>query len=194
MSPFIKRTLRNERYAQNLATRDNLYSHIDLLLHPRRPPFVRTLPFVESLSLSSAEESAEESATRHSLDLAFGHGEIRLNTSGLQNHPEPVSQSSLALDLQTPLDPPQERTWPTSVELHPQTRNDDNSDLPMKVATPSVLLEVSPPQAVPEAPAGPSLSISQKGPAPTVHVVPMVVDESDHEEVPTIDLDSDSDA
>ncbi|KAG8218676.1 hypothetical protein J3R82DRAFT_4343 [Butyriboletus roseoflavus] len=180
--------------SENLTTRDNLYSHIDLLLHPRRPPFVRTLPFVESLSLSSAEESAEETATRHSLDLAFGDGEIRSNNSGLQNHPEPVSQSSLALNQQTPLNPPQERTLPTSIELHPQARNDANGNLPMKVATSSVLPAVPLLQVMPEAPAGPSLPISQKGPASIVYVAPMSVDESDHEEVPTIDLGSDSDA
>ncbi|KAH7887577.1 rRNA processing/ribosome biogenesis-domain-containing protein, partial [Phlebopus sp. FC_14] len=41
----------------------------DLLLHPRRPPFVRTLPCVESLSLYLAEESIEETSTRRSLGL-----------------------------------------------------------------------------------------------------------------------------
>lgn len=192
VSPFLKWTSRNERSAQNLATRDKLHSHVDLLLHPRRPPFVRTLPFVESLSLSSAEESAEETATRHSLDLAFGNGEVRPNTPELQNYPKPLSQSSLALD-QMPLDPPQERTLPTFIEPHPQAANDANGNLPMEVTTSSILPAVPPLQAVPDAPAGSSLMICQKGPAPTICVAPMLVDDSDHEEVPTIDLDTDSD-
>ena len=194
MNPFLKRILPIERHAQNLATRDKLHSHVDLLLHPRRPPFVRALPFMESLSLSSAEESAEETATRQSLNLAFGNGKIHTITSEPQNHPEPVIQSSSALDQQTPLNPPEGRALPTSIELHPQTTSDANGSSSMEVATPSVAPVVPPLQIMPEIPAGSPLPISQKEPAPTVYVTPMLVDESDHEEVPTIDLGSDSDA
>lgn len=147
---------------------------------------------MECLSLSSAEESAEETATRNSLDLAFGNGEIRSVTSERQDYPNPVSQSSLALDPQPPIDPPQERALPTSIEL--QTTKGTNGDLSMEAATPSVLPTVPLSQALPAIPVGSPLSISEKWPAPTVYVAPMLVDESDHEEVPTIDLGSDSDA
>lgn len=188
MNPFLKRILQIERHAQNLATRDKLHSRVDLLLHPRRPPFVRTLPFVESLSLSSAEESAEETATRQSLDLAFGSGEVRLNNSEPQTHPEPVIQNSLALDRQTPLNPPQKQALPASIELHPQTTSDTNDNLTMEAVAPSPL------QAFPDVPTGSSFSVPQKEPAPTAYVMPMAVDESDHEEVPSIDLGSDSDS
>ncbi|KAH0839963.1 rRNA processing/ribosome biogenesis-domain-containing protein [Lanmaoa asiatica] len=182
--------------SENLAKRDKLHSRVDLLLHPRRPPFVRTLPLVESLSLSSAEESAEETATRQSLDLAFGDGDHRSITSELQNHPELVSQSSLAPDQQTSLNPPQERALPTPIKLHPQATNGANGNPPIEVATSSVLPAAPPLPAVPDVPAGSLPLISQKGPVPelVVHVAPMLVDESDHEEVPTIDLGSDSDA
>lgn len=149
---------------------------------------------MESLSLSSAEESAEETATRQSLNLAFGNGEIRSITSEPQDHLEPVNQSTLALDQQTPLNPPQERALPTSIELHPQTTSDANGSLSTEAATPFVAPAVPPLQAMPDIPAGSPLSISQKEPVPTVYVTPMLVDESDHEEVPTIDLGSDSDA
>ncbi|KAF8557047.1 hypothetical protein OG21DRAFT_1505880 [Imleria badia] len=181
-------------FSENLATRDKLHSHIDLLLHPRRPPFVRTLPFVESLSLSSAEESAEETEIRQTLDLAFGNGEIHSITSESQTHPEPVMQGSLALDQQTFLDPRQERALPTSIELQPQTTSDTNCNLSMEASTPSVAPVLPPLQAVADVPVGSPLSISQKEPAPSVYVAPMLVDESDQEEVPTIDLGSDSDA
>ncbi|EMD40910.1 hypothetical protein CERSUDRAFT_111496 [Gelatoporia subvermispora B] len=42
---------------------------IDLLLHPRMPPLVRSLPHVETISLFRAEESQEEMDTRHALGL-----------------------------------------------------------------------------------------------------------------------------
>jgi hypothetical protein len=179
-------------FSENLATRDQLHSHVDLLLHPRRPPFVRTLPFVDSLSLSSAEESAEETKTRQSLDLAFGNGEIRSITSEPQTHHEPAIQSFMTLEQQTPLNPPQERASATSIGLLPQTASETNGNLSVETPAPSVATVAPPLQAVSDLPAGPPLLISQKGPAPSVFGVPMLVDE--FEEVPAIDLGSDSDA
>lgn len=194
MTLFLERILRNEKYAQNLTARDKLHSHLDLLLHPRRPPFVRTLPFVESFSLLSAEESVEEAATRNSLDLAFGSEEILSITSERQNYPNPVSQSSLALGPQAPIDLPQERALPTPTELRPQNTECANSSLSTEVTGLSVLPTELLPQATPDILTGPPLSISEKVPASTIYVAPMLVDESDHEEVPTIDMGSDSDA
>ena len=43
---------------------------IDLLLHPRVPPLVRSLPHVEALSLFHAEENQEERDARQSLSLS----------------------------------------------------------------------------------------------------------------------------
>ena len=192
MDPFLKGNPWIERHAQNLATRDQLHSHVDLLLHPRRPPFVRTLPFVDSLSLSSAEENAEETKTRQSLDLAFGNGEIRSITSEPQTHHEPAIQSFMTLEQQTPLNPPQERASATSIGLLPQTASETNGNLSVETPAPSVATVAPPLQAVSDLPAGPPLLISQKGPAPSVFGVPMLVDE--FEEVPAIDLGSDSDA
>lgn len=79
------------------------------------------------------------------------------------------------------------------MELHLQATDDVHGNLPMEVATSSVLPAVLPLQALPDPLAGSSLSIHPKSPESTVCVVPMLVDESDHEEVPTIDLDTDSD-
>jgi hypothetical protein len=89
---------------------------------------------------------------------------------------------------------PSHKTTPNSIELHPQTSSDANGSLSMEATTPSVAPVVPPLQAMPQIPAESPLSISQNEPAPNVYVTPMLVDESDHEEVPTIDLGSDSDA
>ncbi|KAJ6490373.1 rRNA processing/ribosome biogenesis-domain-containing protein, partial [Mycena vitilis] len=44
---------------------------LEVLLHPRLPPLVRSLPYVESLSLFRAEESQEEIDARESLGLVL---------------------------------------------------------------------------------------------------------------------------
>ncbi|KAF8138503.1 rRNA processing/ribosome biogenesis-domain-containing protein [Boletus edulis] len=119
--------------SKNLATRDKLHSHVDLLLHPRRPPFVRMLPTVESLSLMSAEESTEERATRQSLDLVFGNGEMCAFTSEPQTHPEPVIHNSLTVDQQTHPNPPPERALLTFTTPYPQATS-DTGNLSMECA------------------------------------------------------------
>lgn len=47
---------------------DNL---VDLLLHPRAPPIVRSMPPVDALVLCRAEEGIEETQTRETLGLAM---------------------------------------------------------------------------------------------------------------------------
>ncbi|KAI0352983.1 hypothetical protein OH77DRAFT_1427754 [Trametes cingulata] len=56
----------------------SLSTEIDLLLHPRAPPLVRSLPHVEMLSLFRAEESQEETDARTNI----GVGVIEERTPG----------------------------------------------------------------------------------------------------------------
>jgi len=158
------------------------------------PPFVRTLPFVESLSLSSAEESTEETTSRRSLGLTFGDGDIHLVASDPQNHPKPVNQSSLIVNQPRSPKPLQELPLPTSVELYPQTTSDASADFCMKGTTSTDLSAAPPLPTTLDVPAGSLPSSSQKAPAPIPYDVSMAVDDSDHEEVPTIDVGSDSDS
>lgn len=44
---------------------------LELLIHPRAPPLVRSLPHVETLSLYRAEESQEEQETRQALHIGI---------------------------------------------------------------------------------------------------------------------------
>ncbi|KAF8076598.1 rRNA processing/ribosome biogenesis-domain-containing protein [Lyophyllum atratum] len=48
---------------------DETFRHLEILIHPRVPPLVRSLPHVESLSLFRAEESQEEAGIREELGL-----------------------------------------------------------------------------------------------------------------------------
>ncbi|KAF8842739.1 hypothetical protein BDN67DRAFT_965401 [Paxillus ammoniavirescens] len=182
---------------QDLDPSNKLHSQIDLLLHPRRPPFVRTLPFVESISLSSAEESAEEAASRRLLGLTPGHEEIGASSSERSMGAEQVSPQPTAQNQQTPVSAPQQQVSPISIELPPKSDPVGN----LRLTEPSAASLVPRPQALlPPAPTNPLNPISpplpsQKAPAANItHVAPMVVDEDDNEEMPAIDLDSDSDA
>ncbi|KIK92288.1 hypothetical protein PAXRUDRAFT_830084 [Paxillus rubicundulus Ve08.2h10] len=191
---LVLRSCTSEGIHQDLEMSNKLYSQIDLLLHPRRPPFVRTLPFVESISLSSAEESAEEAASRRSLGLTPGHGETSASSfeqsmAAVQVRPQPMAQ-----DQQTPVAASQQQVSPISIELPL------NSDpvVNLRLTEPSAVSFVPLPQVpLPPAPTTPLNPISPLPPSqktPVTHIPPMVVDEDDNEEIPSIDLDSDSDA
>ncbi|KAI0320268.1 rRNA processing/ribosome biogenesis-domain-containing protein [Amylostereum chailletii] len=59
--PLVVRQLNTEVSSQHT---------LDLLLHPRIPPLLRSLPHVEALSLFPAEEGEEEKAVRDALKIA----------------------------------------------------------------------------------------------------------------------------
>lgn len=149
---------------------------------------------MECLSLSAAEESTEETTSRRSLGLTFGDGDIHLVASDLQNHPKAANQSSLIVNHPRSPKPLQEPPLPTSVEVYPQTTSDASADFPMKGTTSTDLPAVPALRTTPDVPARSLPLTSQKAPAPIPYEVPMAVDDSDHEEVPTIDVGSDSDS
>ncbi|KAF9247388.1 rRNA processing/ribosome biogenesis-domain-containing protein [Melanogaster broomeanus] len=195
---LVLRSYASEVVHQDL---DKRHSQIDLLLHPRRPPFVRTLPFVEHLSLSPAEESAEEAATRRLLGLTPGHGEIDAASSDQPISAEPVSHQPSAQTQRTPVATPQQLVSLTPVELPPpQNKGNIIVKHPTEPSTMSFVPTSQaplPPTSTTTATMNPRSppSPSHKAPVANVtHAAPMVVDEDDNEEMPAIDLDSDSDA
>ena len=77
---------------------DAVLRDIDLLLHPRVPPLVRSLPHVEMLSLFREEEGDEELGMRKSLGLATADETLLTLPSSLQRPevpPEPVAGPSV---------------------------------------------------------------------------------------------------
>ncbi|KIJ70145.1 hypothetical protein HYDPIDRAFT_121614 [Hydnomerulius pinastri MD-312] len=179
----------------------NLDYHIDLLLHPRRPPYVRSLPDVESLSLTFAEESVEETAARRLLGSMPGHephGEA-VTQEYEQTTAEPLSAQPhvQAPPATVPLpQQPQVSTLFSAVPPPSESRSDadvarSTKPTPASFTTPPqtlfppapvVVVEPSPPPRSPKAPR-----------APVTHVAPMVVDEVENDDMPAIDMDSDSD-
>ncbi|KAF9012654.1 rRNA processing/ribosome biogenesis-domain-containing protein [Cyathus striatus] len=58
--PLVLETITNDSYEERM---------FDLILHPRVPPLLRSMPTVEALSLYISEESQEEKRIRKTLDL-----------------------------------------------------------------------------------------------------------------------------
>jgi len=59
-----------------LISNEDVHQRLNLMLHPRVPPLVRSLPHVESLSLFRAEESLDEIDTRGALGLEFAEPNV----------------------------------------------------------------------------------------------------------------------
>ncbi|KZT72556.1 hypothetical protein DAEQUDRAFT_704985 [Daedalea quercina L-15889] len=74
-----------------------ILSDVDLLLHPRVPPLVRSLPHVEMLSLFREEEGDEEMGMRKALGLATSDETLSLLQPNIQDHatpPDPPTRDS----------------------------------------------------------------------------------------------------
>lgn len=77
---------------------DAVLRDIDILLHPRVPPLVRSLPHVELLSLFREEEGDEERGMRKTLRLANAEETLSMLSSSPQHPeapPEPVNAPSI---------------------------------------------------------------------------------------------------
>ncbi|KAJ7368529.1 rRNA processing/ribosome biogenesis-domain-containing protein [Mycena albidolilacea] len=164
----------------NLAD-SHLHRDLEVLLHPRLPPLVRSMPYVESLSVFRAEESQEESEMRQSLGLV------------------PAETEDVVMAVANPPAPP---TPP---------RTSKNLPVPPSVAVPAAVQ--LPPQPLPQLPPKPSLPddgerieaakapVPSPTPAKAIDATPVQVEmpifveeEEKNEEMPAIDLGSDSDS
>lgn len=71
----------------------SIFPELELLLHPRVPPLVRSLPHVETLSLFRAEESQEEVEARQALELATQH-DIERKVEAATQQPSTTSRGT----------------------------------------------------------------------------------------------------
>ncbi|KAI0307217.1 hypothetical protein B0F90DRAFT_1814005 [Multifurca ochricompacta] len=152
---------------------------LDMLLHPRVPPLVRSLPHVESLSLSRAEESVEEREIRERLHIdviSSLNGTEVISTENRLSAPIPALASLPPLP-------------------NPSTLADvDVSKTPAPAPFPSSLY----PQAAEPLDLQPTQYTSAQlqsrlGAAPEIINPAAEDDDGDDEEMPSIDMASDSD-
>lgn len=194
---LVLRSTVTEGNEHTMHTKLQLQQEVDLLLHPRGPPLVRSLPHVEALSLFRAEESNEELAARTSLALAT-------------TYDANVMDDMIDPTIVTPIPKPAPQPVPTHLSM-PTPK----ITAPGPISTPSpVLANQKMTSSITTAPtkdsADISSAISSRQPTkslmsssiqmelapPTVEprIIPMVVDDDEEEEgMPTIDMESDSD-
>ncbi|KAG5342288.1 hypothetical protein C0989_003417 [Termitomyces sp. Mn162] len=156
---------------------------LEILLHPRVPPLVRSLPHVESLSLYRAEESQEEADVREELGL---HG-------AFPHQSKPVEEDIIMGDSVSPETQPVNNIQPVRIaELSPPkpvsstVANTSSKPQPASLIVP-VSVAIERPRLKPLEPKSlPQTVIPQPAVAPAQ-------DERDDEEMPAINMDSDSD-
>ncbi|KAG6833947.1 hypothetical protein H0H87_007958 [Tephrocybe sp. NHM501043] len=160
---------------------------LEILLHPRVPPLVRSLPHVESLSLFRAEEPQEEADVREEIGL---HGALPDQPTNLHEE-DVVMHDSIAHITQAP---PLNHLQPKTVDERPSPAPPVASpslvtQQPLGPATMSKASAIEQPQMKPPVPK----STPQPVVPPPVQVpVAQEVDDED-EEMPAINMDSDSD-
>lgn len=163
----------------------------DLLVHPRVPPLVRTLPHVESLSLFRLEENQEEAQIRETLGLGVNHQHTQPS-----EHIMKVASDSMNAETTIPSasSVPPDISHPSSANLpQDQDRSVQLAVLPGTPAIPvpdSVLNPIPPPPPL-ETVAKTSALVSSD--TPSVPVIRTIEIDEDDEEMPAIDLNSDSD-
>lgn len=183
------------------------------MLHPRVPPLVRALPHVESLSLFQAEESQEELETRKNMAVATMNETLPVPAQNTHSIAPPVSSpqgtpvaafappTTFAIMQQTPQVPVPQATSVATTGHQEQSK--------LLLDTPPAISERNPPPQVPLSSNEPHLnttrppsssisstSVAQEAPPPPTPaqvVAPAVMEEDEDEEMPGIDMDSDSD-
>ncbi|KAG6903450.1 hypothetical protein C0995_005473 [Termitomyces sp. Mi166 len=166
-------------YGQDI-TRD-----LEILLHPRVPPLVRSLPHVESLSLFRAEESQEERDVREELGLRGAFPE----------QSKPVEEDIIMEDSAAPPGTQQvDNIQPVSVtkpSLPPRLSSSTVASTSIK-PQPASLIVTTPGAIEPPRPK-PSEPERIPKPVPPQPVATSAQDAEDDEEMPAINMDSDSD-
>ncbi|KAJ3575808.1 hypothetical protein NP233_g842 [Leucocoprinus birnbaumii] len=173
---------------------------LDLLLHPRLPPVIRPMPLAESLSLMYSEEADEEAGLRKSLgifssqDELLQHRDLEMESPAvLSLPPAPKPTVVASITTQPPVQPVslsqlkgKEKATaapePTSTLAGSPTEEQYRSSV---IEAPK-LRSSQPPTTSQQTEAS---SSTQK--APTYNV-PGISAEDEDEEMPAIDLDSDS--
>lgn len=183
---------------------------LDLLLHPRLPPLITATPLVENLSLVFSEESLEETELRKSLGLFTMQDRIQQNIDTEMSDPTNPPPQSTPVSKIIPS--------PTAPNHSTSSKYDGGHLSQIKVATPPeptptpvqetaerpssgsarpTITEPPKSQAPKPAPQVPQVELSDhldQGPSiPTNRILDPSVEADEDEEMPAIDLESDSD-
>ncbi|KAI6130353.1 hypothetical protein EDD16DRAFT_1083021 [Pisolithus croceorrhizus] len=162
--------------------------YVDLLIHPRRPPSTRRLPSLDFLSLSSVEDSKDEAGVHQAHHLPGRNAAAgRASPIILENFGNSAPVPSL---VQGPSAVPfSEPDRPTDVlppkPLPPMDSVPESHDVTMVKHT-------APPPSPPRVQPLPAVQ-RQQSQKPVTVVPPTLAADEDNEDLPSIDMGSDSD-
>ena len=180
---------------------------MDILLHPRLPPLVRSLPPVENVSLFRAEESEVEQELRAMLQLTAPEDPERTVSA----QPLPQGSSRGPDDLAQGTEPTSPRSVPNSAPPNvnppnPPTASSNHMQMDQVKVPPAATLSQDQEPAKDDPPLSspvPSTTRSDERPPPASEPLqpnswnPISFvgdeDEEEDEEIPSINMDSDSD-
>lgn len=163
----------------------DLQQQIDVLLHPRVPPLLRSLPHVESLSLFRTEESFDEVEVREALGLEYA------------NQHTPGSKATVCVDAT--MQRSQKQTPPRAPTPTVSEPQNSNPFVPERSKETQQTLRL-PPDPLPSSFAEVAhITTTPISTAPVLIKPPVkvpvvsVADKEEDEEIPSIDMNSDSD-
>lgn len=175
------------------------------MLHPRVPPLVCSLPHVESLSLFPAEESQEEAEARDTLGLTYTRALPHPAQSSSVQDVVMVEETSVPLAMTKHTETPtiQTQTFAGPVPLPPKVPRSPVEQpgirksipqAPVVDSAPSTRLPEPEPEPAPGQNAAP-INNTVQSLAPLLHPISTITskDEDSDEEMPAINLDSDTD-
>lgn len=177
------------------------HAPLDLLLHPRLPPIVRPIPSTNALTLFRVEESEEEAFARKTLGLEFAEGLGEHNPADqdteMQDSFVPPPWPAATTKAAEPVRPTQPSAASFSASnLPPASHPEDTTPAPAAPTfTPAPFANWKPTTVVPRATSSAVASTSSAVASTSSAAPPRLVsddEEDEDEEMPTIDLGSDS--
>ncbi|KAK7061882.1 Pre-rRNA-processing protein rix1 [Favolaschia claudopus] len=159
----------------------HMHRDLEVLLHPRLPPLLRSMPAVEALSLFRSEESQEEVELRKTLGLgSAADGDVVMDE--LPPPPPAAAAETSKLPSQVLQEKPTIVTPSVTPAIAPPSQ-------PLRPLIPEMVTVPDQPRIEAVAPTKP---VAQP---PVAVEMPVFVEEEEvNEEMPGIDLDSDSDS
>jgi hypothetical protein len=175
-----------------------MQSNIGVLLHPRLPPLVRSMPHVESLALIRAEESQEETDALSALGVESIHSKETCDQDvEMKDCQSMVAPTAYIHKDATPSTPANLPITQAQSSFSPRPQSTDDQKRAIQLLPQPTKTEMERPAT--DLPSQPTTSFpltSHRPTAQTVSVpitIPAQEDDDEGEEMPIINMDSDSD-
>lgn len=171
-----------------------------MLLHPRQPPLIRSMPHVESLSLFKAQESLEETEALAAQGIVDVHSQEHVVQGNDVTMADPIIPIAPAIVTSTPQAPEIKMSEVATAIAPAESGAVIEPTLQQETRIANSLSAAKPPPAQPEEPLFPMQSkpMTMPMPVPSTVYQPAVLsqpenDDDEDQEMPSINMESDSD-